>query len=294
MPRCLAVTLARSCAPAFPRRPGCVTWSSFVVMAGLVPAIHVLAAKKDEDAHASAGMTRRKGMRVLVTRPEPDAARTAETLRAAGHEVTVDSAACGRAGRLCRAGGRIRGARGHQRQRAPHCRRPSGNREIQIASAVRARRADRNAARLAGFVYIEIAGGDAQALGERLARRLPAGARVLSLAGEIGRATSRRGLRRRRSRSKRSSSTAPRRRNGSRRRRRRNWARAKSTPCCTSRREVPRPSWRRATGRAQSALRSIRHLCLSAAVAAVLFAAGASAEIAPRPEEAALLALLDA
>ncbi len=45
--------------------------------------------------------------------------------------------------------------------------------------------------------------------------------------------------------------------------------------------------------RLESALRSIRHLCLSAAVAAVLSEAGARAEIAPRPEEAALLALLD-
>ena len=30
-------------------------------------------------------------MRILVTRPEPDAARTAATLRAAGHQVSVDS-----------------------------------------------------------------------------------------------------------------------------------------------------------------------------------------------------------
>jgi uroporphyrinogen-III synthase len=45
--------------------------------------------------------------------------------------------------------------------------------------------------------------------------------------------------------------------------------------------------------RLESALHSIRHLCLSEAVASVLSEAGAGAEIASRPEEEALLALLD-
>src|SRR5271169_892232 len=123
-------------------------------------------------------------MRVLVTRPEPDAARTAEKLRAAGHEVAVDSLLTiepvafdpprGDYGALAATSTNALRAAGANPSMAKLKSLPLFALGVHTA----------NAARLAGFVYIEVAGGDARALGEMLARRLPPGARVLYLAGE--------------------------------------------------------------------------------------------------------------
>src|SRR5438477_8010376 len=123
-------------------------------------------------------------MRVLVTRSEPDAARTASSLRAAGHDVVVDSLLAIEPLAFDVPPGEFAAVAA-----------TSAN-GLRAAAAIPAMAKFKslplfalggqtaNAARLAGFVHIEIAGGDAQALGELLARRLSAGARVLYLAGE--------------------------------------------------------------------------------------------------------------
>ncbi len=123
-------------------------------------------------------------MRILLTRPEPDAARTAAKLRAAGHEVTVDSL-------LTIEPVNFDPPRGDYDALAITS--GSAPRVIRnIASveklkslplfAVGARTAE--VAREAGFTRAENGGGDARALGETLARKLAAGSRVLYLAGE--------------------------------------------------------------------------------------------------------------
>src|SRR5258708_9647102 len=123
-------------------------------------------------------------MRVLVTRPEPDAAPTAEKLRAAGHEVAVDSLLAIEPVAFEPPGGDY-AALAATSANAPRA--VGANPSIAklkslpfFALGVHTA----NAAPLSAFIYIEIAGGDAQALGELLGRRLPAGARVLYLAGE--------------------------------------------------------------------------------------------------------------
>jgi uroporphyrinogen-III synthase len=234
-------------------------------------------------------------MRVLVTRPEPDAARLAAKLSAAGHEVTVDSL-------LTIEPAAFDPPRGDYAALAATS--ANAPRAIGGASIIDALKSlpffalgvhTANAARLAGFINIEIAGCDADAVGAMLARRLPAGACVLYLAGE-NRARELAAL------------TAPakvtietlvvyRARAAEQLR--------ETTVKKLSAREFdavlhfsPRSAeifvaLARKAG-LQSALSSIRHLCLSDAVAAVLSEAGGKMEIASRPEEAALLALLDA
>jgi uroporphyrinogen-III synthase len=233
-------------------------------------------------------------MRILVTRPEPDATNTAAKLGAAGHEVVVDSLITIEPVAFDPPRGKY-AALAVTSANAP--------RAVGGASAIDALKSlpffalgvhTANAARLAGFSYIEVAGGDALALGELLARRLPAGARVLYLAGE-NRARELAAL------------TAPakvmidtlvvyRARAAERLR--------ETTVKKLDAREfdaVLHFSLRSAEvfvalarkAGLQSALSSIRHLCLSDAVAAALSEAGGKVEIASRPEEAALLALLD-
>jgi uroporphyrinogen-III synthase len=234
-------------------------------------------------------------MRILVTRPEPDAARTAAKLRAAGHEATVDSL-------LAIEPIAFDPPRGAYAALA-----------VTSANALRAVGASpaisqlkslplfalgvhtANAARLAGFVYIEIAGGEVHALSEILIRRLPAGARVLYLAGEdrahdLAALTASAKIEietlvvyRAHAAERFKDATAEKLR-----------ARDLDAVLHFSPRsaEIFVTLTRRA--RLESAFHSIRHLCLSAAVAAVLSGAGAKVEIAPRPEEEALLALLDA
>lgn len=124
-------------------------------------------------------------VRVLVTRPQPDAARTAAKLVELGHEAAIDSlfsiepltvreipagpfaalaATSASAARI--AGAMI---------------------ELDFLRAVplyAVGGATAEAARAAGFQTVIDADGDAAALAQRLARDLPRGARVLHLAGE--------------------------------------------------------------------------------------------------------------
>jgi uroporphyrinogen-III synthase len=233
-------------------------------------------------------------MRVLVTRPEPDAAPTAAKLRAAGHEVAVDSLLAIEPVAFELPGGDY-AALAATSANAPR----AVGANLSIAKlkslpffALGVHTA--NAARLAGFIYIEIAGGDMRALSELLIRRLPAGARVLYLAGE------------RRARDLAAMTTPA------------NIAietlvvyRAKAVERFSEAtveklraRELdavlhfsPRSAEIFVTlareERLESAFTSLRHLCLSDATAAAL-PPGARAEIALRPEEEALLALLGA
>lgn len=152
-----------------------------------------------------------------------------------------------------------------------------------------------NAAREAGFSHVEMAGGDANALGAMLAQRLPAGARVLYLAGE-NRARDLAAL------------TAPAkvtietlvvyRARAAERFKEATAEKLRAREIDAVLHFSPRSAAIFVTlvrkVRLESALSSIRHLCLSDAVAAALSAAGGKVEIAARPEEAALLALLDA
>ena len=234
-------------------------------------------------------------MRVLVTRPEPDAARTAAKLSAAGHEVVVDSL-------LAIEPVAFDPPRGEYAALA-----------VTSANALRAAGASpaiskfkplplfalgmhtANAARLAGFSYIEVTGGDARSLGETLARRLSVGTRVLYLAGE-DRARDLAALTasakialetlvvyRARAAERLKETTAEKLR-----------ARELDAVLHFSPRSAEIFVMLVRQARLESALHSIRHLCLSEAVASVLSEAGAGAEIASRPEEEALLALLDA
>jgi uroporphyrinogen-III synthase len=234
-------------------------------------------------------------MRILVTRPEPDAAGTAAKLAAAGHEVTVDSLLAIEA----IAFDPPRGEYAALAVTSANALRTAG--ESPAISRFKSLPLfplgmhTANAARLAGFIHIEVAGGDARSLGETLAHRLPAGARVLYLAGE-DRARDLAALTapakialetlvvyRARAAERFKDATAEKLR-----------ARSLDAVLHFSPRSAAIFVTLARQARLESALRSIRHLCLSEAVAAVLSEAGAKAEIAPRPEEEALLALLDA
>jgi uroporphyrinogen-III synthase len=233
-------------------------------------------------------------MRILVTRPEPDAARTAVKLRAAGHEVAVDSL-------LTIEAIAFEPPRGEYAALAV----TSANafRAVATNSSIEKLKSlplfalgmhTANAARLAGFVSIEVAGGDAGALGESLARKLPANSRVLYLAGEdrardlaaltasaniavetlvVYRAKAAERLR---------EATVEKLR-----------ARGFDVALHFSPRSAETLIALARKAGCESALRSLRHLCLSDAVGLVLSEAGMKAEIAPRPEEEALLSLLD-
>ncbi len=232
-------------------------------------------------------------MRILVTRPEPDAARTAEKLRAAGHQVTVDSllavepVAFAAPSRefvaLAATSANALRAAGASPAMAKF--KPLPLFALGAHTTI--------AAREAGFSQVETAGGDARALGELLVRRLAAGARVLYLAGEnrardLAAWTSPAKIAietlvvyRAKAAERFADATAEKLRAGELDAVLHFSPRSAATFVALARK-----------ARLEAALDSVRHLCLSAAVAAVLAEAGASAEIAPRPEEAALLALL--
>jgi len=240
-------------------------------------------------------MTMKKDrMRILVIRPEPDAARTAEKLRASGHEVTVDSLLSVEAvpfdvprqtyAALAVTSANALRVAGEAPALAKLKALPLYALGMQTA----------NAARLAGFSNIEAAGGDASALAELLARRLPAGSRALYLAGE-DRA---RDLAALTAAAKIAIETVI---------VYRAKAAARLQPATAAKLAAgefgavlhfsPRSAeiFLRLVREAgcEAALKTPRHLCLSAAVAAALAPAGIAAEVAARPDEAALLALLD-
>jgi len=234
-------------------------------------------------------------MRILLTRPAPDAARTASSLRAAGHDVTVDAllaiarvafdAPAGDYGAVAATSANALRIAGSDPRLARFKALPLFALGDHVAEVARA----------AGFGKIESAAGDAAALAALLARRLPAGARVLYLAGEA------------RARDL-AAMTAP---------------AALSIDTVVVYRAEPAERLREETAQKlaagefdavlhfsprsaetllalaravglDAALRPLRHLCLSDAVAAKLAPAGLATEVAATPDEKALLALLGA
>jgi uroporphyrinogen-III synthase len=233
-------------------------------------------------------------MRILVTRPEPDAAPTAAKLRAAGHEVAVDSL-------LAIEPVAFEPPRGDYAALAATS--ANAARAVGASPSIAKLKSlpffvlgmhTANAARLAGFIYIEVAGGDAQALGELLVRRLLAGARVLYLAGErrardlaamtmpANIAIETLVVYRAKAAERFNETTAEQLRAGA----------FDAVLHFSPRSAEAFVTLARQVG-LESAFTSLRHLCLSDATAAAL-PPGAKVEIAPRPEEAALLALLGA
>lgn len=229
-------------------------------------------------------------MRVLVTRPQFDATRTAARLGVLGHHAMIDpvieieAIAAADSGVVFDAivftsGNGVRAASGFEAfKKMP-------------VFAVGTRTAE--VAREYGFANVGVAAGDVNALGELIASELPAGARVLHLAGadragdlpgrlaQSGIMTETRII-----------------------------YRAKPAPALK-----PETTEAFRTGRVDAVLhysersaaafvrlanaagidediRKTRHVCLSAAVAAPLKLIGLSAEIAPVPEEAALFEVL--
>jgi uroporphyrinogen-III synthase len=233
-------------------------------------------------------------MRVLVTRPQPDAARTAARLNESGHDAIVDpllSIAPVTIGKLP-----VGPYAGLAATSANAVRVASATVEFDSLRttpiyAVGTHTAD--TARDAGFETVVVAGGDGAALAELLSARLPSGARVLHLAGE-DRSRELAGLLSRAGiivevivlyRARPTAALAP------------------ATVGALSQRKVdavlhfsPRTA---ATfvalaerhGLADAARRP-RHLCLSLAVAQELTPLGVSAECAAQPTEADLVALL--
>jgi uroporphyrinogen-III synthase len=127
-------------------------------------------------------------VRLLVTRPEPDGARTAETLRARGHEVTlapvlrVEVEPCADLGGgpwaavLVTSANAVRAAAGHPRKG-----------ELVRIPLYTVGRRSAEAARAAGFADVVSADGDADDLARLVAARAaaqPADQPLLYLAGE--------------------------------------------------------------------------------------------------------------
>ncbi|MBM3530717.1 MAG: uroporphyrinogen-III synthase [Alphaproteobacteria bacterium] len=125
-------------------------------------------------------------MRLLVTRPEPDNARTAETLRARGHDVLlapllhIEAVTDADLGQAPFAGVLLTSANG-ARAAAAHPRRG----ELRVLAVLAVGRASADAARAAGFLDVASADGDARDL-VRLAAVRFAGSKapLLNLAGE--------------------------------------------------------------------------------------------------------------
>ena len=124
-------------------------------------------------------------MRVLVTRPQPDAARTAARLRELGHEGIVDSLLSIRPVALA---GIPRGPFACLAATSANAVRvAAATVELDFLRAVplyTAGSQTAEAARASGFRHVESADGDAATLARLLADECEPGARVLHLAGE--------------------------------------------------------------------------------------------------------------
>lgn len=124
-------------------------------------------------------------MRLLVTRPEPDAQRTAAALRARGHETIVasllsieasldaDLGAGPWSAVLITSANAVHAVSGHARLA-----------ELQAAPVFAVGRRSADAARMAGFADVTSADGDVSDLARLVRARVAASARVLYLAGE--------------------------------------------------------------------------------------------------------------
>jgi uroporphyrinogen-III synthase len=233
-------------------------------------------------------------MRVLVTRPQPDAGRTATRLEAMGHEVVVDPLLTLEAATASKV--------------------PDGRFAALAATSANALRVagamvelDRlrsiplfvvgshtaDAAHEAGFRNVTSADGDAVALAALLSQRVHKGERVLHLAGEeraqeLGELLARVGIevdvlivyRMRAANSLGSSRDAI------------AGKRVDAALHYSPRSAATFVALVHAAGLVNEVLR-LRHLCLSQAVAKPLADLGAKVEVAKQPNENALLALLD-
>jgi len=230
-------------------------------------------------------------VRILLTRPSFDAARTAEKLSALGYEAVIDSVIEIEPQDFALPGGAFSAIAFTS---ANALRALSGKRLPALPCfAVGGRTAE--VAREYGFADVRAAGGDVESLAALIAKEMRAGDRILHLAGE-DRAGDLRALLSKDGilvetvvvyRAKASSSLG--------------------SPAIVLLRDgligaVLHYSERSASIFAQLAeaahlrdkIRSLRHLCLSSAVARPLKSFGITPEIAARPDEDALLALLGA
>jgi uroporphyrinogen-III synthase len=124
-------------------------------------------------------------MRVLVTRPQPDAARTAARLEAMGHEAVVDPLLTLEAAKMSKVpAGRFAAlaATSANALRVAGAMVEFGGLRTLPLFVVGSHSAD--AAHEAGFRNVTSAGGDAAALAALLSQRVGKGGRVLHLAGE--------------------------------------------------------------------------------------------------------------
>jgi uroporphyrinogen-III synthase len=238
-------------------------------------------------------MTKGNRMRILLTRPEPDASRTAAALRAAGHVVHVDPLLAIEPVAFDPPDGDFAAVAATS---ANALRAVAANPAIAKFKPLRlfalgAHTAD--VAREAGFSKVEIADGNASALGALLGRRLPAGTRVLYLAGE-NRARDLAALAapaqlaietvvvyRAKAKERLAAATVETLRRGE----------FDAVLHFSPRSAAVFLRLAEAAGLA-AALPPLRHLCLSAVAAAALAPAGLKTEIAARPTEEALLKLL--
>ena len=234
-------------------------------------------------------------MRILVTRPERDAARTAEKLVALGHQVTIDPVLV---------------------VEPVACEPPTGSYQaITVTSASALRMIERDsrlwsfrslplfavgahtgaAARATGFETVNVAEGDADALARLIASKVETGARVLYIAGE----EQSRDLAAMLEPAKIFVDTLvvyharPARQLSDATLRALQGAELDAVLHYSPRSAANFVALAEKAGQA-AALRRLHHYCLSVAVAAPLNAAGATTEIAATPDEAALLALLEA
>lgn len=230
-------------------------------------------------------------MRILVTRPSFDAARTAERLEALGYEAAIDSVIeiepqsfalpGGAFSAIAFTSGNALRATGNHRLPALPC------------FAVGGRTAD--VVRAHGFTDVRAAGGDVESLAALIAKEMRAGERILHLAGE-DRAGDLAGLLSESGilaetvvvyRAKASSafrgSTIAQLREGS-----------IGAVLHYSERSASIFVQLAAAAHLRDKITSLRHLCLSSAVARPLKSFGVTPEIAARPDEDALFALLGA
>jgi uroporphyrinogen-III synthase len=233
-------------------------------------------------------------MRILVTRPQPDATRTAERLAALGHDVVVEPLFTLEVIEIKKI--------------------PEGPFEALAATSANAMRAVRgmsaldplrklplhavgmhtaDAAREAGFADVVDAGGDAESLAENIVRHVRSPGRVLHLAGverakELGPLVAPRGIEvmvlelYRMRAADTLGASAQRIASG-----------AVDAVLHFSPRSAATFVVLAERAGVTEAARRLRHLCLSAAVAAELMPLRTSGEVAAEPNEPALLALLN-